>query len=259
MLEVDRLTVVYQKPPGLLGLIVKTAATEPQRALSDVSLNVKRGEVLGIVGPNGAGKSTLLKAIASLVVPTSGEVRFDGEPIDPSSFKQRRSFGLSLPDDRSFYWRLTGRQNLEYFAALVGLDGALVSSRVDEVMRERNLAHRDKAVFGYSSGMLAQLGLGRALLHDPPLLILDEPTRSLDPLAAEEFCALIRAQAAQGKAVVLATHRLEDVLAACNRVVALVDSRAVWSGATSDIDRDVAGLGAHLRDIVSAAGESGDL
>ncbi len=253
MLDVDRLTVVYRPPKGLAKFVVKTAVSEPLTALRQVSLAVERGEVLGIVGPNGAGKSTLLKAIASLVMPTEGGVKLDGVEIDPSSPQQRVLFGLSLPDDRSFYWRLTGRQNLEYFAAMVGLDRETARRRVDEVMLERNLSHRDKALFGYSSGMLAQLGLGRALLHDPPLLILDEPTRSLDPLAAEEFCALVRTQAGKGKAIVLATHRLEDVLAACDRVLALVDGRVVWTGSTSEIDKDVGGLGAHLRKMVATA------
>ncbi len=258
MLDVDRLTVVYQRPRWPLRFVVKTAADEDHTALTDVSLGADRGEVVGIVGPNGAGKSTLLRAITSLVAPTSGEIRFDGVPVDPTSHRQRASFGLSLPDDRSFYWRLTGRQNLEYFAALVGLDADAAASRIDQMMTDRKLAHRDKALFGYSSGMLAQLGLGRALLHDPPLLILDEPTRSLDPLAAEEFCALLRDQAADGKAVLLATHRLEDVVAACDRVIALVEGRAVWSGSASEIDGDVSGLGAHLRDIVASV-ESGGL
>lgn len=253
MLEVAGLGMTYQPARGLLGLLVRSAATEPVRALDNVDLQVNAGEVVGLVGPNGAGKSTLIRSITSLLIPTEGTIHIDGEPIDADDPAGRNRFGLSLPNERSFYWRLTGRQNLRYFAALAGLDAERAEKRVEEVMVERGLANRDKSVFGYSSGMLAQLGIARATLHDPGLLVLDEPTRSIDPIAGRKLCTQIRELAGTGRAVLMASHRLDEVVLACDRVVALINGRIEWHGSAADIAGDPAGLGARLDALVAKA------
>ena len=256
-LVVSGVGMTYRPPGGLLRLLVNTATTEPVRALDGVSFQVEPGEVVGLVGPNGAGKSTLLRVITTLTVPTEGEVTLGGMRLHPGNPRLRNRFGLSLPEDRSFYWRLTGRQNLEYFAALAGLERSVARVRIDQVMAERGLTAVDKAVFGYSSGMLAQLGIARATLHRPSLLVLDEPTRSLDPVAGAEFCAEIRRLAEQETAVLMASHRLDEVAMACDRVLALVGGRLQWTGTAAEIARDPAGLGQRLRDLVSASEEIG--
>lgn len=255
MLEVAGIGMTYRPARGLLGLLVRSAATEPVRALDGVDLRVDEGEVVGIVGPNGAGKSTLLRAITTLLVPTEGTIHIDGRPVTPDDDAAKVRFGLSIPNERSFYWRLTGRQNLEYFAALGGLDHETATRRVEQTMLERGLAHRDKAVFGYSSGMLAQLGIARATLHEPSLLVLDEPTRSIDPIAGRLLCQQIRALAADGRAVLMASHRLDEVVLACDRVVALINGRIEWEGTAAEIAGDPAGLGARLEALVDDAGE----
>ncbi|MDW3217473.1 MAG: ABC transporter ATP-binding protein [Acidimicrobiales bacterium] len=255
MLEVAGIGMTYRPARGLLGLLVRSASDEPVRALDDVDLTVNAGEVVGIVGPNGAGKSTLLRAITTLLVPTEGSVTINGREVTPDDDAAKVSFGLSIPNERSFYWRLTGRQNLHYFAALAGLDEETATRRVEETMTERGLAHRDKAVFGYSSGMLAQLGIARATLHEPPLLVLDEPTRSIDPIAGRLLCQQIRGLAADGRAVLMASHRLDEVVLACDRVVALINGRIEWEGSAAEIAGDPAGLGAHLERLVDDAGE----
>ena len=256
MLEVDGVGMTYQPARGLLGLLVRSATKEPVRALSDVSFCIDRGEVVGLVGPNGAGKSTLLRAITTLIVPTEGTITIAGHVVDPDDDAVKTLFGLSLPDERSFHWRLTGRQNLEYFAALAGLDASEAKIAIDTAMSERGLIHRDKAVFGYSSGMLAQLGIARAMLHDPALLVLDEPTRSLDPIAGRKLCEQLRDIAAAGQAILMASHRLDEVVLACDRVLALIDGRIVWEGTAAEIAGDPAGLGARLEELVADAREA---
>ncbi|RMH70650.1 MAG: ABC transporter ATP-binding protein, partial [Actinomyces sp.] len=230
MLVVDEVSMVYRPPRGPARFVVRTSATEPVEALRRVSLEVERGEIVALVGPNGAGKSTLIRAITTLLRPTSGEVRLDGRRVDPDDPAIRARFGLALPDDRSHYWRLTGRQNLELHAALLGIPADVARRRIDTLMEARGLAHRDKRVFGYSSGMRAQLAIARALLHDPDLVVLDEPTRSLDPVAAAAVCADLGDLARAGHAVLMATHRLDEVLETADRLVVLAGGEVRWTG-----------------------------
>lgn len=243
--------MTYRPATGILGMLVRSAAAGPVRALDDVDLHVDSGEVVGLVGPNGAGKSTLIRAITTLLVPSEGAITIAGRDVRPDDDHIKLLFGLALPEERSFYWRLTGRQNLEYFATLFGLTPEVAAMRVEETMKERGLADRDKAVFGYSSGMLAQLAIARAMLHDPMLLVLDEPTRSLDPIAGREVCEQIRDLAAEGRAVLMASHRLDEVVLACDRVVALVGGRIVWEGDAAAVAGDPVGLGRRLEALVA--------
>ncbi len=250
MLTVDNVVKTYHPPKGLMQLLVRSATNEPTHALSGVTLNVDRGEVVGLLGANGAGKSTLVKSITTLVTPDAGEIRYDGRLLDVDDPWFRRQFGLVLPDDRSYYWRLTGQENLELAGVLAGLDRATSHQRARCLLEERGLADRDKMVFGYSSGMKAQLGIARALLHEPDLLLLDEPTRSLDPIAAAEVCDQLRSLADQGRAVLLANHRLDEVIDTCDRVVVLVTGKIMWSGPTSTLGSDSTELRQSLRSVV---------
>lgn len=250
MLTVDDVYRTYNPPTGLMKLLVRSAASEPIQALRGVTLNVDRGEVVGLLGANGAGKSTLIKSITTLVTPDQGEIRYDGRLLDPDDPWFRRQFGLVLPDDRSYYWRLTGRENLEFAGVLAGLDKETAKERATHLLEERGLADRDKMVFGYSSGMKAQLGIARALIHEPDLLLLDEPTRSLDPIAAAEVCDQLRSLASQGRAVLLANHRLDEVIDTCDRVVVLVTGQIMWSGPTADLGSDATELRQSLRAVV---------
>ncbi|MEZ5247564.1 MAG: ABC transporter ATP-binding protein [Acidimicrobiales bacterium] len=253
MLVVDDLRMTYEPARGLLGMLVRSASSEPVVGLDGVDLRVEAGEVVGIIGPNGAGKSTLIRSITGLLIPTSGSIHIDGALVTGDDQRSRSKFGLSLPNERSFYWRLTGRQNLHFFATMAGLEPHAADDRVEKAMVTHGLAHRDKAVFGYSSGMLAQLGIARATLHDPPLVVLDEPTRSLDPIAGRELCHQIRGLAERGTAVVMASHRLDEVVLACDRAVALIHGRIVWEGTAHEIAQDPGGLGARLEALVADA------
>lgn len=254
MLEVAKVAKTFAPPRGVLRWLVRSAADAPVEALRDVSLAVGRGEVVGLLGANGAGKSTLLKAITTLLEPDEGSIRFDNVEVRSSDPRVRRLVGFVQPDDRSHHWRLTGRQNLEFFGVLAGLSRAEAVSRADAELRRRGLAHRDKLVFGYSSGMRAQLGLARALLHDPALVVLDEPTRSLDPAASEAVCADLRRLADEGRAVLLASHRLDEIAGLCDRVVLLSDGAVTWSGPTGELASDAHGLRAAVLSRVEEQG-----
>ena len=148
--------------------------------------------------------------------------------IDPTA--AARALGLVLADDRSLYWRMTGRQNLEFHGALYGLSRKAAAKRAGELLDEAGLAERDRRVFGYSTGMRARLAIARALVHDPSVLVLDEPTRSLDPIGALEVCEALRALADSGRTIVLSSHKLEELERVADDVVVLVDGRVTFHG-----------------------------
>ena len=210
-------------------------------ALDDVSFRVNAGSIVGLVGPNGAGKTTLIRIITTLLSPTAGKVTLGNLHVERDGHEIRRRIGLVLSDDRGLYWRLTGRQNLQFFGVMAGLKRAAAARRTAALMEEVGLAGRDKLVFGYSAGMRTRLSLARALLIDPPLLVLDEPTRSLDPVATREVGDLLRRLAASGRAVLLSSHRLDEVADVCHTVVALVSGAVAFDGSTQELAEDQAG------------------
>lgn len=198
-------------------------------ALTGVDLEVGAGEIVSLVGPNGAGKSTLLRIIGTTVVPDAGAVSVGGRDAIADPPSARQALGLMLGDERSFYWRISGRRNLEFFAGLHGMSRAEAAAEVDRLLALVGLAKvADRVVSGYSSGMRARLSLGRALLSGPRLLLLDEPTQSLDPVAAVAFRELALTLARDDQAgILLATHDLHEAVAISDRVAVLVNGRLV--------------------------------
>ena len=164
----EHLTKTFPESHGFSAWFRHRGAPPRRPALKDVSLRVRRGELFGLVGPNGAGKTTLLKTLVTLTLPDSGSIRIDG--IDPAQHPEaaRARIGLCTSEDRSFYFRLTGRENLQFFGALVGLRGAVLASRINEVIRQVDLnADLDRHFSNYSSGMRQRLAVARSLLADP--------------------------------------------------------------------------------------------
>jgi ABC-2 type transport system ATP-binding protein len=197
-------------------------------ALDGVSLEVRRGEIFGLLGPNGAGKTTLLKVLACLVVPDAGQARVNGSDIAGDEIGVKRSIGYVTSDERSFYWRLTGAQNLTFFARLFHVTAGEIPSRVSRLLERVGLADKaDEPFSAYSSGMKQRLSIARALLHDPPVLFLDEPTRSLDPQTARHIRQFVRDEmaGADGKTVLLATHNLHEAADLCHRMAILARAR----------------------------------
>ncbi|MBA3553266.1 MAG: ABC transporter ATP-binding protein [Gemmatimonadales bacterium] len=215
-----------------------------QVALEDVTCSVGRGEFFGLLGPNGAGKTTLFKVLATLVLPDSGTATVDGYDVVRQAGAVRRMLAPVITDERSLHWRLSARENLLLYARLQGLRGAQVNRRVDEVLHTVGLepAHRAMAG-GLSSGMKQRLLIARALLPEPRVLLLDEPTRSLDPLAARSFRAFLRDELSgrQGCTVLLATHNTEEALELCGRVAILDRGRLLAVGAAEELSREFVG------------------
>ena len=231
---------------------MRVAASEPVHALQEASFSVEPGEVVGLVGPNGAGKTTLIKIIGTLLEPTHGRASVDGFDVVTHSMQVRERIGVVLADDRGLYWRLSGRRNLELFGVLSGLTRPGARARAEALLDLVELTDRDKLVFGYSSGMRTRLNLARALLANPQLLILDEPTRSLDPLAATWVGELVRTLAGEGHAVLMASHRLDEVVSMCDRAVVLMGGEIRHVGAVRDLDVDGRGAARRLVEMLAA-------
>jgi ABC-2 type transport system ATP-binding protein len=198
-------------------------------ALDEVDMDVTPGTVVALLGPNGAGKSTLVRILATTVLPDKGSVSIMGHDVTTEAQKARDCLGLMLGNERSWYWRLNGRRNLEFFAAMYGMSRAAATTRTDGLLRDVGLAEAaDRRVGEYSSGMRARLALARALLREPPVLVLDEPTQNLDPVAAAKFRDIVlRLAEDRGSSVLLTTHNLHEAAALANEVVMLAVGRVV--------------------------------
>ena len=193
-------------------------------ALNRVDLEIDDGDCVALVGPNGAGKTTLLKLLGGLLYPTRGVVKIDGLDTVRHNLSARRKVGLVINEERSFYWRLTGAENLEFFGVLDNLRGSSLRDRIAALLELVGLASAaDKRVSGYSSGMRQRLAIARGLLADPEVLLLDEPTRSLDPLGADEIRRLIagKIHTEKKRTLVVATNQLVDVVDLCTRLLVI--------------------------------------
>jgi ABC-2 type transport system ATP-binding protein len=193
-------------------------------ALEGVDLAVDRGEFFGLLGPNGAGKTTLFKVLSTLITPDSGQARVDGLDVVRDAAQVRKILSPVIPDERSLLWRLSARENLNLFAGLYGYSGNGRATRVAELLDIVGLEEAGNKMVGqFSSGMKQRLLIARALLPEPRLLLLDEPTRSLDPVSAERFRRFLRDEIGgrQGCTILLATHNAEEALDLCTRVAVL--------------------------------------
>jgi ABC-2 type transport system ATP-binding protein len=203
----------YPVVRGFRDLVLRPFDRRAVTALDGLDLEVGRGRVFCLLGPNGAGKTTLIKILSTLVLPDGGRAAVNGHDVALEPGPAKRSVGYAVADERSFYWRLTGRQNLEFFASLYGLRGRARDLRAAELLRLAGLeAAADLRFNGYSTGMRQMLAFARALLADASVLLVDEPTRSLDPQAADRTRAFLRDELArrQGRTILWATHDLGE-------------------------------------------------
>jgi ABC-2 type transport system ATP-binding protein len=220
-ISIRNLSKTYPVPFRRLRAFFRRPVKDPVEALRDVSFEVGTGEIFGLIGRNGAGKTTLTKIVATLVQPTTGSVSVHGHDSVANDEHVRRHIGLSTAEERSFYWRLTSEQNLMFFARLHGLSDRVAKQRIKDVFEKLELDEVARRRFGeMSTGNKQRLAVARALLASPPVLLLDEPTRSLDPLAAARMRDLIRSLAEQDPPVtiLLTSHNLAEVETLCARV-----------------------------------------
>ena len=216
----------------------------PVPAVVDVSLEVYAGEFVGLLGPNGAGKTTLLKVLATLIAPDRGSVIVAGHDVVRDAASVRRVIAPVLANERSLYWRLSAQENLELFAVLLRLPKAEIESRVDDALDVVGLRDTGRKMVGqFSAGMMQRLLVARALLGHPRVLLLDEPTRSLDPTAAHSFRSFLREELATRRqcAVLIATHRTEEAFELCDRVVVMHRGRVAAEGRATTLGESLLG------------------
>ena len=230
-IELKDITKVFiERSWGTLLLRKPAVKTE---ALRGVSLSVERGEIFGLLGPNGAGKTTLIKILATLILPDCGSGSVCGYDLRSQSSRVRHMIGLVNTSERSFYWRLTGRQNLNFFAMLYNLSGVQKKKRIDELLELTGLEEKAGTLFmKYSDGQKQRLAIARALLSDPEILLMDEPTKSLDPLAASGLIKLTLNELAlkKGKTVLWCTHNLKEAEKVCSRLAVIHKGKVIASG-----------------------------
>ena len=231
-----------------------TKAFGHQVALRGVDLSVAEGEFLTLFGPNGAGKTTLIRIVASLTRPTAGAVHVKGEDLSKARASVRRHIGL-ISHNPLLYGDLTPDENLRFFARMYDLsggDGKAVGSRIDSVLEQVGLAARRRdPVRTFSRGMVQRLAIARAILHDPDIMLLDEPYTGLDLQAADMLRTVLQDLAATNRTVILTTHNLEQGLEMCDRAAILHRGKVAWDGLRAGLD--LAGMKEIYRDVTSRA------
>ncbi len=206
-------------------------------ALKNVSLEINAGEIFGLLGPNGAGKTTLIKCLTTLLLPSSGQAWINGYELTKVDNAIRASVGCMLMGERSLYWKLTGRENLEFFGALYHLTSIARRQQAQRIIERLQLGEiADRPVETYSSGQKMKLAFGKALINDAPLLVLDEPTNTLDLPSARELRAIVRQlNQEQGKTIIYTTHIMAEAETLCDRVAIIDRGQVIALGEVADL------------------------
>jgi ABC-2 type transport system ATP-binding protein len=224
-----------------IGVIRRT--TREIVAVDDVSFEIQEGELFGLLGPNGAGKTTTVKMLTTLLIPTGGSASVKGFDVVNQADEVRKRIGFIFGGERGLYWRLSGIDNLRYFASLYSIDPDVTKKRISYLLDMVGLNGRgDEKVQGYSRGMKQRLHVARTLLHDPDVLFLDEPTLGLDPVGAREFRQVILNLQSEKKTILLTTHYMFEADALCDRIA------VINRGCIIALDTP-GGLKTHVRDL----------
>ncbi len=243
IVRVEGLTKRFPTPRNWPQIVRAPFARPTTLAVSDVSFEVREREIFGLLGQNGAGKTTLFKMLATLITADEGSATVDGHDVEHDGEAVRQLLAPVLANERSLYWRISARENLRLYCALQGLHGRAALEEIERVLQVTGLAQTGLAMVGtFSTGMRQRLLIARALLGRPRVLLLDEPTRSLDPISARDFRTFLRETivGAEGCTVLLATHDAEEVWELCDRVGVLQHGRLLAVDTTSLL-RDRAG------------------
>jgi len=214
--------------------------TKEVEAVRGVSFTIDQGELFGLLGPNGAGKTTTIKMLITLLIPTAGSARVLGLDVVKDAREVRKRIGYVFGGERGVYERLSGYDNLRYFAELYGVPPKLQKQRIEELLELVGLKGREhERAEGYSRGMKQRLHVARGLLHDPEVLFLDEPTIGLDPVGARELRSTIASLTAAGKTILLTTHYMFEADALCDRIAVISKGSIVAEGTPADLKRGV--------------------
>jgi ABC-2 type transport system ATP-binding protein len=236
--EVTHLRRVYKTTIGVIRRSQKEVV-----AVEDVSFEVRAGELFGLLGPNGAGKTTTVKMLTTLLTPTSGTATVRGFDVTRQAEAIRPLIGFIFGGERGLYWRLTGYDNLRYFASLYHVPPEVSRTRIPALIEMVGLSGREnEKVEGYSRGMKQRLHVARTLLHDPKILFLDEPTIGLDPVGARELRSVVRNLQAEGKTILLTTHYMFEADALCQRIAVIDHGKIVAMDTPEGLKRLVSDL-----------------
>lgn len=262
MIEIEGLTKRFTRNvgnPSIWRRFLGRYETEPVVAIDGLDLRVEAGQFFSLLGPNGAGKTSTVRVLCTLLLPDEGRCRVAGYDVAQQQREVRRSIGVSIRGERSVYWKLTGRQNLEYFAGLYGLRGEAAVRRIEEVAEVVGLTERiDDYVERYSMGMKQRLAIGVSLAHRPPVLLLDEPTIGLDPNGARALRSLLKDLCRRdGVTILYTTHYLFEAEELSDRLAIIDRGRKVLEGSPDAVR---ASLGDNrIVEVQLAAGEDGAL
>ena len=216
-----------KKHRGIFGFLRRGKSKSNQKgntdvtvALNKVNLEIRPGELFGLLGPNGSGKTTTIKCLSTILIPNEGTAIVNGFDTQKETSMVRASLGMVVGGERTLYWKLTARDNLRYFASLYKMERKHAKKRIEELLEMMQLSDRaDERLEDYSTGMRQKIAIARALLHDPPILLLDEPTLGLDPNFSRQIRSQIRELSEKdGKTVLLTTHYMDEAEQLCDRV-----------------------------------------
>lgn len=232
-IEVKNLKRSYHAKLGIFGRKSKEVV-----AVNDISFEIAKGELFGLLGPNGAGKTTTTKILTTLLIPTAGQVRVLGHDVVTEAKAIRARIGFVFGGERGLYWRLSAYDNLTYFANLYHVPPATQKKRIPYLLELVGLKGRgDEKVEGYSRGMKQRLHIARALLHNPEILFLDEPTMGLDPVGARELRAMIGTLQSEKKTILLTTHYMFEADALCQRIAVINHGQIVAMDTPTNLKR----------------------
>ncbi len=223
VIDVKGLVRKYQSSSGILHQKKKETV-----AVDHIDLEVRRGELFGLLGLNGAGKTTTIKVLTTLLLPTEGSVKILGYDVVKQSMEVRKRIGLILGGERGLYYRITARQNLRYFADIYGVPIGIRDKRVAEVLEKVDLTDKaDTRVEDYSRGMKQRLHIAKGIVHDPELIFMDELTIGLDPQAARDARDMAKALVTEGKTILLTTHYMYEADELCDRIGVITKGKIV--------------------------------
>lgn len=204
---------------------------ETIEAVKPMSFQITRGEVVGLLGENGAGKTTLLRMISTILEPTTGSISIDGQPIDQQMMQVKSRIGVLFGSETGLYERLTARENLQYFARLYQIDKRKAKERIEQLASRFDMTdYLDRKLSGFSKGMRQKVAIARTLIHNPDVILLDEPTTGLDITSANMFRELIYQLRDEGKTIIFSSHIMDEVQQLCESVLMIHKGELVYEG-----------------------------
>ncbi len=248
-IEITNLSKVFYPAKSLSQVIINLLGRRKSvTAVDSINLRIKHGELFVLMGSNGAGKTTLIKIITGLILPSQGTAIVNGCDVVRKEITVKKFIGLATGEERSFYWRLTGRQNMEFFAALHDIKRKEAKKIIDDLMALLDIKDPDKKFQEYSTGIKQRFSIARSLLNDPKVIFMDEPTKNLDPLSAESIRTFIKKELVENrkKTVIFCTHNLSEAVMLGDRI-AIMDSGRVKACDSLEGLRRGASLGQETR------------